>query len=80
MSDPADEAEAHYAYMERQAGPPCPDCGARVECSCDDEPPFGDDDPTPMFGCACENPLTVDDVCADCIHLRSSTPGEKGGG
>jgi hypothetical protein len=33
----------------------------------DDDDRYEDDRETPTFGCACQNPLSVDTVCAACI-------------
>lgn len=44
----------------------------RWQADTDDLPDVRDDDeerePAPMFGCACENPLSVDTVCPGCIE------------
>jgi hypothetical protein len=41
----------------------------------DDEP----EEPTPLFGCACENPLSVDTVCAGCIEWMKEQEREAPG-
>lgn len=56
----------------------CPRCD-RENCVCPGD--YEDDyDPVPTFGCACENPLSVDTVCESCIAYLKDQEAEAARG
>lgn len=68
MSGPSTGGGSKHDECDEFCPPGCDGHGGALDdedwCDDDDEPR----EPLPMYGCACENALVIDEVCGACIR------------